>query len=139
MATIPLPDRGLLTFDAEGTEGGRFHSRKPHVPSPGSGLTIGRGYDIAGRNRAKAQADLTRAGLSDKDAAALAAAVGLRGAMASEFIARNNLKDFEITPQQQKVLFEITYAQAEADLVRIATSADVRKKTGKFEWASVHP
>ena len=38
--------KGLLTYKAMGMEGGDFHSRKLHVPSDRSGLTIGRGYDM---------------------------------------------------------------------------------------------
>lgn len=40
------PKEGTITFDSEGTEGGLFHSRKLHVPTFSSGLTIGRGYDM---------------------------------------------------------------------------------------------
>jgi hypothetical protein len=45
MTDIPVPARGRLTFDAEGQEGGPWHSRHFHVPDATSGLIIGRGYD----------------------------------------------------------------------------------------------
>ena len=35
-----------FTFDAEGFEGGKLHTRKPHVPTDSSGLTVGRGFDL---------------------------------------------------------------------------------------------
>ena len=40
------PKEGKVTFNSEGTEGGFFHSRKLHVPTASSGLTLGRGYDM---------------------------------------------------------------------------------------------
>ncbi|MEX0729512.1 MAG: hypothetical protein WED00_03675 [Aquisalimonadaceae bacterium] len=52
------PQKGLLTFEAEGTEGGRFHSRHLHVPSGMSGLTLGRGYDFRGDYTPAARAHL---------------------------------------------------------------------------------
>ncbi len=41
-------DRGQLTFDAEGTEGGRFHSRMAHVP-PGPSLEDLQAAEHAGK------------------------------------------------------------------------------------------
>jgi len=46
MTDIPVPARGRLTFDAEGQEGGPWHSRHFHVPGATSGLIIGRSYDL---------------------------------------------------------------------------------------------
>lgn len=53
-----------MTFDAEGQEGGAYHSRKPHVPDSNSGLTIGRGYDIKQKTEAKITRDFTDCGIS---------------------------------------------------------------------------
>lgn len=57
-------DAGQLTFDAEGSEGGRFHSREAHVPPGPSGVTIGRGYDLGQHTKAQIRAALTGIGLS---------------------------------------------------------------------------
>jgi hypothetical protein len=46
MADALAPSTGLLTWGAEGTEGGRFHSRVLQFPPGASGLTLGRGYDM---------------------------------------------------------------------------------------------
>ena len=77
------PKTGKLTFDAEGSEGGQFHSRKLHVPSMVSGLTIGRGYDMKKKSPAKIIQDLTAAGIDKKDAAILSKASGLSGQSAT--------------------------------------------------------
>src|SRR5262245_22333905 len=103
--------RGQITFDAEGTEGGPNHTRKPHVPTNSSGLTIGRGYDMKAKTAEKIKADLIAAGLSEADAALYAKAAGLSGEKAKEFIKNNTLP--EITLAQQKKLFEIAYAEKE--------------------------
>src|SRR5690606_15881110 len=61
--TALRPDRGGLTFDAEGTEGGKYHSRVLHVPGPSSGLTIGRGYDMGSKSAGEITTDLVAAGV----------------------------------------------------------------------------
>jgi hypothetical protein len=134
----PAPTAGILTWDAEGTEGGRFHSRKLHVPSPSSGLTIGRGYDFKQKTAADAAADLTRAGLSPAIAQTLARAVGLAGAAAQQFIADNALAAFEITKEQQLALFNISYANLAADVKRICASDSVVRAYGATNWVSLH-
>ena len=65
-AILTKPSRGVLTWEAEGSEGGRYHSRVLHVPSNTSGLTIGRGYDMKDRSAAEAQKDLIAAGVDAK-------------------------------------------------------------------------
>lgn len=62
VAIIP-PTKGLLTWEAEGREGGRYHSRILHVPSASSGLTVGRGYDLRERSRAEVTQHLTASGV----------------------------------------------------------------------------
>lgn len=139
MAAIPMPSRGILTFEAEGTEGGRYHSRKPHVPSSASGVTIGRGYDMKMRTGSGIVADLQRAGLSPTDAAKFRHASGKAGQTASDFIRDNDLADFEITGQQQLVLFNIVYAELEADTRRLATKDDVTEAYGRTDWDALNP
>lgn len=99
---------GQITFDVEGTEGGRYHSRILHWPGGASGVTIGRGYDMKFRTAAEIKNDLMRAGVDAETAAALAKGAGLSGSKAKTFV-RNNKKKFELTPQQQHALFETVY------------------------------
>ena len=76
---LTVPD-GQLTFDAEGTEGGVYHSRTPHWPGGGSGVTIGRGYDLGqGRSATSIVEDLTAAGLSPEAAQTYAGAANKKG------------------------------------------------------------
>jgi hypothetical protein len=128
--------RGQLTFDAEGTEGGTFHSRKPHVPTESSGLTIGRGYDLKLRSADEVVRHMKQAGLTEEDAKRYAGGVGLSGQKARDYAREKRLP--EITPAQQKRLFEISYHEAEADVRRICDKADVVAKYGRTDWGRLH-
>ncbi|UUO04948.1 peptidoglycan-binding protein [Blastopirellula sp. J2-11] len=128
-------ERGQLTFDAEGTEGGQFHSRRPHVPGPTSGVTIGRGYDLKERTAEGVVKDLVAATLSKADANKYAQGVGKFGQDAKAFIANTQL--VEITPDQQKLLFEIVYAEMERDVRRICQKSDVIAKYGSVDWTGL--
>lgn len=131
---VPVPEIGFLTFDAEGQEGGRFDSRRFHVPSATSGLTIGRGYDMKLRTKSEVRDDLAAAGVIAATSALISQAAGMAGAQADEFIAENHLEDFKIEPEQQLRLFEIEYARQAADARRLATKADVTKVYGATDW-----
>ena len=131
---IPLPAVGLLTFEAEGREGGRYHSRRFHVPTPASGLTIGRGYDMKERTKSEIRDDLIAAGVEPAAAALISQAAGFAGPRAEEFIAENDLEDFEISGDAQLKLFEITFARLAADTKRLATKADVTRAYGATDW-----
>ena len=96
--------QGQLTYDAEGNEGGPFHSRVLSVPSDSSGLTIGRGYDMKEKTSSGIEANLADAGVDQADAALLAQAAGLSGAAAKAFIEDNNLGSFEISMEVQEIL-----------------------------------
>jgi hypothetical protein len=136
--TLVQPDRGRLTFDAEGQEGGPFHSRHLHVPSSASGLTIGRGYDMKRRSKADVRDDLAAAGVDATMASLISQAAGMQGAMADEFIEENDLEDFEITWDQQLALFETEYARMVADTRRLATKADVTRVYGATDWDALN-
>ncbi|MEX2642221.1 MAG: hypothetical protein WD270_02125, partial [Acetobacterales bacterium] len=86
------PGCGRLTFDAEGQEGGPWHSRRLHVPSASSGLTVGRGYDMKRRSREMVRDDLREAGVDPAVAALLSQAAGMQGERAEEFIEENDLE-----------------------------------------------
>jgi len=134
-------DAGQLTFDAEGNDNPNsiYFSRRPHVPSETSGVTIGRGYDMKERSEQEVIDDLRQAGVGQAKAQRLAAGAGLAGARAKAFIKDNGLRDETITRQQQKALFVTTYREMEADVLRICNKADVVAKYGATDWASLDP
>lgn len=141
------PQKGKLTFETEGTEGGRFHSRILVVPSATSGLTIGRGYDMKEKSSPKILHDMTRVGLPAQAARILSQASGLYGNSAKEFIKTHSsipkvhsgiktpftLAGFEITQQQQVDLFNISY-QEEAETKRVCNKSDVTRTYGVCNW-----
>lgn len=126
-------DEGQLTFDAEGTEGGKYHSRTASVPPAPSGVTIGRGYDIGHHDKEEVVEALTAAGLSKGDAAKYAAAAGKTGRAAKAWLAKNRSSLPEITPEQQEKLFEATYAEMAKDVQRISNDDDAVRKYGELD------
>ena len=146
MATTPstpaapeAPSIGLVTWDSEGTEGGRFHSRTLSVPSDSSGLTIGRGYDMKERSAAAIAADLSAAGVPGADAARISKAAGLAGAAARKFITDQKLASFEISKTAQVALFMTTYNALKADVARICAKPDVVSTFGACDLAKTDP
>lgn len=135
--TLLRPDRGGLTFDSEGTEGGKLHSRTLHVHGSNSGLTIGRGYDMATKSASQITADLAAAGVDPAAAKTLSLAASLRGDNAKKFIKDNGIESFEISELTQKKLFEATYAAEEQSVRSVCQRA--AKKFGEFEWEKLHP
>ena len=131
---ITKPKRGIITWEAEGNEGGRFHSRVLHVPSSASGLTIGRGYDMKNRSSAEVRKDLVKAGVDSSKAAVISKAAGKSGKNAEQFIIDKDLLDFEITADTQLKLFEDVYSDYVATVKRISTKDKVQQKYGKVTW-----
>jgi len=131
---VVQPAAGKITFDAEGQEGGRFHSRELHVPSGSSGVTIGRGYDMSQKSAFRIKRDLMAAGVSKEDAEKLSGAHGKKGKSAKNFIIENNLQDFEISTKVQAKLFGISYDDEADEVRRISKKDDVVKKYGKLNW-----
>jgi hypothetical protein len=131
--------RGQLTFASEGMElpGNRYRSRVLHVPSPTSGATIGRGYDMKERSSHEAREDLLSAGISSAELAALYKLAGLQGALAEKTIDENDLGQLEITPAQQKVLFGLVYNELEGEVIRICEKADVVERYGPIDLESL--
>jgi hypothetical protein len=131
--------QGQLTFDAEGTEGGRYHSRHAHWPGGASGVTIGRGYDVGQWTPQQIQADFDAAGISPAIRDALITAAGLRGQDAGAWVQEHRAELGEITPEQQKLLFERTYARLSQDVQRISSKDDVVERYGQIDWEAVDP
>jgi hypothetical protein len=149
--------RGQLTFDSEGMECPnnkskchRYHSRKPHVPDDLSGVTIGRGYDLKRKSPEQIKGDLIAAGLSQEDAEEYAKAgckvmpkgacePQFTGEKAREYIRESQDKLVEITPEQQKKLFEITYLELEEDVKRTSNKDDTKDKYGEVNFKTLNP
>jgi len=138
-ASDSTPEIGLITWDSEGMElpGNRFHSRVLHVPTEGSGLTLGRGYDMKERTPAEISRDLVAAGVAAADAALIGQAAGLFGAGARKFIADHHLEKFEVSKPTQKNLFITTYNKLKADVVRISAKPDVVAAYGACNWPNI--
>ena len=126
--------KGLLTFNAEGMEGRFFHSRKLHVPSDNSGLTIGRGYDMKEKPSRKIETDLSLSGVVNRKAIILGRATKLSGNQARQFIVNQGLEDFEISIETQEKLFNISYSEMSEDVQRICNKPDCVKAYGEVNW-----
>lgn len=137
ISTTP-PKVGLLTWNAEGNEGGPYHSRKLHVPSESSGVTVGRGYDLRRKASTLIRKDLASAGLKSEVVSKLANAIGLRGKQAKQFIIDNDLIDYQVTVDAQRKLFKISYDFEASEVKRICTKADVVKKYGNTDWVKLN-
>ena len=131
---ITNPTYGMVTWGAEGAEGGCYHSRKLHVPSSVSGLTIGRGYDMKTKSVSTISKDLTAAGVDVKSVAIIKSAAGLFGETASQFIIDKDLLDFQVTADAQKKLFKISYDLESDEVKRISGKSDVVLAYGKTDW-----
>lgn len=131
------PVEGLFTWREEGQEGGPMHSRKPHVPSSSSGVTIGRGFDMKERTPSDILFYLQGAGVRGDDAKRFRGAVTLAGAAARKFLTDEKLWNFEITQKQQLILFELLYRLYVKDVQRICAKADTVEKYGAVVYASL--
>ncbi|MGI0118449.1 type VI secretion system tip protein TssI/VgrG [Zooshikella sp. RANM57] len=118
--------KGQLTFDAEGTEGGRYHSRIPHWPGYNSGVTIGRGFDLA--QNSNTYNTLIHVGVSPEVAASLSQAEGSRRKRAQSKASELKNRGIEITPEQQYKLFtQVSYPNEEKEVIRIINKPDFRR------------
>jgi len=131
------PAKGLVTFNAEGKEGGLHHSRSLHAAGSGSGVTLGRSYDVKEKSVGKIIRELSRVGVSVINAQKISKGHGLKGERARQFIVDNDLLDFSITPLQQKELFLISYAEIFADAKRVSRDAINVKKYGVVDWGKL--
>lgn len=128
------PTYGEVTWNSEGAEGGKYHSRCFTVPSSSSGLTVGRGYDMKEKSQAKIASDLTSIGLAASQSDTIKKASGLNGAPAEYFVVENDLLDFQLTPAQQLALFKISYDEQAAEVKRICGLDRNVKDYGQVDW-----
>lgn len=130
---------GIVTWESEGAEGGLFHSRKLHVPSRFSGLTLGRGYDCSQKTQNKISTDLVKAGVPAKIVAIIKKFAGLTGTKAERIIIDNDLLDYQITHAMQKALFKISYDEEAKEVKRISNQQVNIKKYGSVDWVKLNP
>ncbi|WP_432460055.1 MULTISPECIES: hypothetical protein [unclassified Agarivorans] len=135
--SLTAPKKGLLTWVAEGHEGGLFHSRLLHVPSSNSGLTIGRGYDMKDKSSSLVASQLMKAGIGSTEAMKVAAGARLKGKAAKDFVIANDLLDFEVSPKTQLALFNIVYGEKEKTVLRICKKADTVAAYGFVNWGAL--
>ncbi|MFC3152960.1 hypothetical protein ACFOEK_18110 [Litoribrevibacter euphylliae] len=131
---ISKPKVGWLTFDAEGQEGGIYHSRILHVPSAFSGLTIGRGFDMKERKQAAVASSLSSCGIESSYAVKVSKGARKSGQDAFNFIIKEDLLDWEISAPAQLKLFEIVYKEQETEVKRICNLKAVIKEYGTVDW-----
>lgn len=128
--------RGQLTFDSEGLEnpGGLFHSRRAHIPSHSSGITIGRGFDLGVRNGEEIRGTLSAVNFDPSFIERAVGGAGLRGRKAERYLRENPLP--EISPAQQKALFTTVYAEMETDVRRIMAARNFAT-TKTYLWEEI--
>ena len=131
---IVAPTYGEVTWNSEGAEGGKFHSRLLTVPTNSSGLTIGRGYDMKEKLQSKIVTNMTTAGIPSKNIDVIKKAAGLSGTTAEWFIIENDLLDFQVTTDQQKALFKISYDEESDQVKKICKKSDVIEAYGETDW-----
>ncbi|WP_241592126.1 hypothetical protein [Rosenbergiella epipactidis] len=121
------PKKGMLTSMAEGDNipHSKYYSRKIHWPGNaaqcskfGSGITLGKGYDLKYRTELEVISDLTSSGISVEKAKQIAKGVKKSYCSAHEFVKKNRDAIEEITEIQQIRLFEKTYLHYSNDSQR---------------------
>lgn len=134
---LNIPKEGILTFMSEGSEGGLYQTRYPHVPDKDSGLTIGRGYDLKTKTKTEIFTDFIHAGISEGHAKKFIGAghINIKGKTAKEYIKDNEIEDFSLTPIQQLRLFNISFSKEKRNVKRILSY----KRMGELNLDKVHP
>ncbi len=128
---------GQRTFDAEGSESlGRYFSRSITWPGgSGSGVTIGRGYDMGLRAQHQVARELGLAGVGRQDAEILSRGGGLRGNAAAVFIRNNRDIAPILSLEAQRRLFEqVTTPETINDIKRIFAKSDTVATYGAVDW-----
>jgi|GEM_PF-1260357 uncharacterized protein (TIGR02594 family) len=132
---------GQVTFDSEGNDDAksRYFSRVVHWPGGVSGVTIGRGYDLGQRTKKSCEAHLKAAGITGSQSTLLLESVGLTGKAAGDWVTANKDKVGSISHEQQKILFDVVYAEHKKDVVRLSNKEDVKEKYGEVDFDALHP
>ncbi|EBP3213771.1 peptidoglycan-binding protein [Salmonella enterica] len=112
VSSSSLIKRGKLTYDAEGNNipNSRYYSRVIHWPgNEGSGVTLGRGYDMGDRTESSILQDMLTAGIDADTARKISLARSYKGSAAGAFVTNNKRDIGEITEEQQIRLFNHIY------------------------------
>jgi len=134
------PKTGRLTFRSEGNDSSNsiYYSRKIHWPgnnstctASGSGVTIGRGFDLGSRPREDVLQKLTMAGIPKEQAKKIANGAGLTHCSAGTFVRTSREDIGEITETQQLQLFENIYPEYASDS---RSFYNRHKKTTAISW-----
>lgn len=139
---------GQLTFDYEGidyitaVDPFRQPTRMPcfsrilHHPSIGSGVTIGRGYDMKKRSAGEILFTLRLAGIEEYKSQICAKASFLSGKKAASFIELYGPLVGEITHQQQIRLFELSYKEKK-DYAKNVYNRSVANIKNALSWEQI--
>ncbi len=122
-----------LTYDAEGRDEECKHM---HWPGGVSGVTIGHGYDLGHRRGDDARDHFEKAGIGSAAADVLVSGCGLTGDEAKAFVTANKAK-VELTHEQMVVLFNISFDEQAAEVVRISEKPDCIQAYGKVDFNSL--
>ncbi len=116
---------GQIAFDAEGKDyltavepfkqpesaSMKYFSRILYWPGRGSGVTLGRGYDMKNRTPGQILTELRQAGIEEYKAVICSKASGLSEKNATDFVQNYGPLVGEITHIQQVRLFDIAYRE----------------------------
>ncbi len=100
---------------------GKYNSKVPHLP-PGSGITLGAGYDISAKRDRDVYKDMLDIGLPENQAKAISAYAGrtLTDPIFRQELRFNpNLKQVQLTDEQEKTLFSKTIEPFEKALDKL--------------------
>ncbi len=129
--------RGQFTFDQEGIEspGKRYHSRSASIPYEGSGITIGRGFDLGQFTSQQIRQTLIKSNFDNAFIERAQGAALLESQAARTYLITNPIRD--ITMQEQWSLFNELRNYMERDVERISQKADTVATYGEVPWQSL--
>jgi len=151
-----FPFENNLTYKSEGNNNpkSRWYTRKLHQPTSGSGVTIGRGYDLSQKKQNQIRKELSEAGFPLEKIEILVQASGLSGKNAEEFIKKHS--NYEISLNEQQNLFSVIYPSYEKEigslleevwdklpkmyqeiLIDLKYRGDINKKTKHFLFPAI--
>lgn len=126
---------GDLTSKGEGNDAQTKYIHWPNTS--GSGVTVGKGYDIGSRTAQSVITDLTTAGMSQTQASKISKGVGLKGSSAGTFVTNNKTDIGEIDPLVQTRLLANMLVAYTAQALDVATNKTPSKdESGYYTNAS---
>ena len=132
------PQMGIITFRVEGNNdpSSALFSRRAHAPPWGSGVTIGRGYDMKKRDASAVKSTLLRVGVPPDHARLLSGGVGLVGQASKLFVQKEEINQIVITELAQVKLFKVVYTEKYNYAKKMCMKKGVQDKYGKCDWNS---